>query len=330
VSDRFVREQIEVLGSSGLSPYDFHPVIGSSATCAELASARRSHSLTLVLGAGISYPSALPTWNALIQEAGKAALQDSAAPSLVDLILTSYLSPIAQVRMFETILGMKSAFRSHLVRALYAHYVHRRRPKANLMCIADFIIGNGNRPSVDSVISYNFDNLLELTLELGISQKTKHFRVVPIASEETYRASIEDRTIRVFHPHGFIPYDASLNDLISMPLVFSEEDYHKHFLNQVFWANVMQASCLTSGRCLFIGSSFTDPNLRRLLDMTRGSPVKPNRIAIRALHKDTIKKGTKHVENYIMEKDLRSLGVETLWVRKNGDIPRLLRKIMVM
>lgn len=324
-SDSFLREQIEIAGISNLRNFDYRPQVLKSATCQRVAQAREGRILTLVLGAGVSFPSKLPGWEELIARAGTRALEGTALAGSIDLTNVAHLPSIAQVRLLENVLGLKAAFRGHLMDSLYQDF-RPGRPSRNLVEIADFVAGDGPRPKVSTVITYNFDNLLERSIEYGCQIDKCASDFVSIFSEDTFVQQHGADTIKIYHPHGYIPYDASFDYVARMPLIFSEEDYHQHYLNHTCWANTLQMMMFGSTLCLFIGLSFSDGNIRRLLDFSKGRRT-TRHVAIKALQKGDAESSTPHIEDYIIEKDLESLGIETLWVRSHTQIGRALSMI---
>ncbi len=50
--------------------------------------------------------------------------------------------------------------------------------------------------------------------------------------------------------------------------MFSEDSYHSQFIEPFSWSNLIQLNKLNQNTCLLIGLSLTDPNLRRLLDVS--------------------------------------------------------------
>jgi len=148
-------------------------------------------------------------------------------------------------------------------------------------------------------------------------------------------------------------------------LTLSEDMYHKQYIEPYSWNNLIQLAKFRENVCLFLGVSFTDPNLRRLMDVA--STLKrdkrhlhyilverPSRrqaamvtyvleaILMRAggaLFED-VEKGAKmrhrlsamadHIAaiiNASVERDFLSFGMHTIWVENFSIIPALLAQI---
>ncbi len=107
-----------------------------------------------------------------------------------------------------------------------------------------------------AVCTYNYDDILECSAEPGA--------FVPIIGLDENAST----GVPVYHVHGLIP-----SDMANAPrsdIVFSEDEYHSMYLNFGHWSNMIQLSLLLGSECvLFIGLSFEDPNLRRLLDAAK-------------------------------------------------------------
>src|SRR5438874_1878187 len=195
---------IEFTGSEQLRQYDFQPSDRNAAIRKALKDARDNGSLVMVLGAGTSLPSGLQNWRDLVRATAARMLADGALPDLLTALQELEMPATSQVRFFETVLGAKLPFRSHLTAALYENY---DPAKANdtLDALAEIVLGlDGVRPT-RRIITYNFDNVIELTLAKVRDQNGFKFDIVSVYDDESFRRSGNDNAIFVFHPHGYIP-----------------------------------------------------------------------------------------------------------------------------
>lgn len=288
----------------------------------QLALARQKGKLVLVLGAGISLPSGIEGWQALIRNAAGAMFASTPRREIVPILCDGSVSPTVQTRFCESSAKTKAGFRVHLVKALYQNY-RRTTPNKTIDALVTLILGlDGFRPITD-IITYNFDNLLETALKKEIRRRAVGMRVHIVHSDSTYRSSIDDHVVRVFHPHGYLPLGQNAV-LYEEPIVFSETDYHQHFMRYDYWANAVQVDLFSRRMCLFVGLSFQCPNMRRLLDYVRGrGHLRAEHAAVMRMRPDH----THHFEHQILEEDLRSFNVKTAWVSSYANIPPYLLRV---
>jgi hypothetical protein len=228
VSDDLYRLELAISSREGLGTYEFEPVVADSRLFAKLADSRRSGNLTIVIGAGVSYPLGLETWEQLVKSAALKAIEGTAIPpAIVDKLSALQIPLPAQVRFFESVLGVKAAFRSHLTESLYATVNLDFSANPTLIAIAEAVLGVDGGRAVLNVITYNFDNLLELAIAEVAKRHGCHTEIVSVYSPALYRSSAKDGCINLFHPHGFIPHGEPFGPYLEFPLVFSESNYHQ-------------------------------------------------------------------------------------------------------
>jgi hypothetical protein len=167
----------------------------------------------------------------------------------------------------------------------------------------------------------------------------------------------KDNEIPIYHPHGFLPMEGNPSEYI----ILSEDMYHDQYGEPYNWNNFIQIDKFTNFNCLFIGVSFTDPNLRRLLDISKDliGESKVKHFVIRKRYDrskinedfkkllrnsphlrsekenaemgfaDTSEKLVKLMENF-QQKDAESFNVGTIWVDDYyPDVPELLSRISI-
>ncbi|HEX6746421.1 MAG TPA: SIR2 family protein [Longimicrobium sp.] len=277
--------------------------------------------LTLVCGAGVSVEAGIPSWRKLlvrllrsmmhrIAETHALTLDDEAADEFdrrhgsSSLIVGKYL---------KNTLG--NEFLRELRDALYA-----APPGSSklLECIGRMVKPERDRLPFDSIITFNFDDLIEETLR---SNGTK---ACPIYSEELTHKSDE---IPIYHVHGYLPRQAKIPETSN--IVFSEDAYHSQFIDPFSWSNLIQLTKLTHTTCLLVGISLKDPNLRRLLDvaMRRRVDKTPSHYILREIPRMSNGDGLDRVAKLLEEQDANTLGLNVIWFNYFPEIPAILDEI---
>lgn len=182
---------------------------------------------------------------------------------------------------------------------LYAN----NKPKKELI---ESIVELIKNTQVESVITYNYDDLVE--------QEIKKSNNNAYSVYEKSRP-IDANTVHVYHVHGFIPQKG-----LWSPIVLGEKEYHKIYQDSYNWSNVEQLHALNSSTCFFIGLSMTDPNLRRLLDISKDGGEEE------AVHYIFLCRTEFDVP--FMENTMRSFGINCIWYDNHNDLPGLLKSLM--
>jgi hypothetical protein len=245
----------------------------------------RNHQLVLFLGAGISIPYGLPSWKSLVLEllfehAQGTRRLGSMWPHYRRAVaswMTDYFDydPLVLARMVERDLRLRNRaagsktsadrpelFLGRLRTHMYANY---REPKGQttLQAISELIANSNKRSGVDSVVTFNFDDLLEREL------RRRKVAVQPITSGDRQQGS----GLRVIHAHGYVPKNGPLS---RKDIVFTEPDYHRLTESVFHWSLSDIVDRLRKCTVLFVGLSMSDPSLRRLLDASRNSNIPPH------------------------------------------------------
>lgn len=161
-----------------------------------------------------------------------------------------------------------------------------------------------NTCRIESIISYNYDDLVE-------QEVNKTNRCYPVYAKTR---PVEGNNFYIYHVHGFIPKNGIWSDI-----VLGEREYHKIYQESYNWGNVEQLHALCRSSCLFIGLSMTDPNLRRLIDISiDGGEVEPVHFAF-----------LRRIEYNIQltEKILRGFGINCVWYDRYEDLPNLINAL---
>ena len=73
----------------------------------------------------------------------------------------------------------------------------------------------------------------------------------------------------IYHVHGYIPYEKSIDKSLVNNIVLSEDDYFNLYTNSNNWQVAIQLQTFKDDICLFVGNSITDYNEKRLLNDTK-------------------------------------------------------------
>ncbi len=205
---------------------------------------------SFVIGAGVSRSANIPEWKnllkKLIPEHREKALDADDYEAITKQLNHS---DIRVARYIESAFysSSKSEMVDKMREILYSDA--KESPLVNTIC--DIISNNKKR--VESVITYNYDDLIETGLE---KREVGCYPVFKKNRNDIYQ-------FPVYHVHGFIPKNKDLN---ASEIILCEEDYHKIYAQSFHWSNIEQLHAFNRNTCFFIGLSMNDPNLRRLLE----------------------------------------------------------------
>ncbi|MDT4956125.1 MAG: hypothetical protein QOJ02_4263 [Acidobacteriota bacterium] len=242
--------------------------------------AYQDRNLTLYLGAGVSLGNGLPSWENLVLSMYFSGLQEQAGDE-TEPPYPNYLFAIAEwhlekrreplditARKIHNLYNKRDFLRK-LKHTLYAGF-QRQTPDRNSLLQANQTLNSivricapqpPARAGVRSVISYNYDNLLELALNGGAKAQ-------PVWRDNQ---KIKSRAMPIYHVHGYVPIEGSGSR--AEEIVFTEEQYHLVAQNAYSWSNLVQIQSMSTSVGLMVGLSLTDRNMRRLLDAIRKIPV---------------------------------------------------------
>ena len=295
-----------------------------------LKEAYNTGNLSLFCGAGISYDSGIPTWNALLKSLLREVYADNHDVPDIDIRLANIfqnrinVSPLILAQYLKTLLGKKF---SETVRDTL--YKNCNDKNTTIDAISELSRQKRNKKPLKAIITFNFDDLIQEKL---IVDKIE-FKTI-FTEGERYK----EEEIPIYHPHGFLPRGRKLTS--KNEIVFSEDAYHSQFIDPFSWGNLVQLNHLNNSTCLFIGISLTDPNMRRLLDVSirkNGKGEKnhyiikkrytteelyPNSDSVKTLDKKVIP-----VIESIEEQDANNLGFNVIWINNFREIPEILREI---
>lgn len=241
-----LRQQIEALDLSPTSPPK-RPFLHDEESGEVIARiGDRAGPITFFVGAGASIEAQLPSWLSLVRR----LLPSVVLPPRVDREewATTLLEngPTAAAAVVQARVGDR--FPGQVFRALYGGK-HSRvyRPGALAGQIAYWRAEFGDAVSL---LTVNYDDMIEKAL------RSRGLQPCPISAEGETAAKGE---VAVFHLHGRLNDDAQ-----DLPIVLSEDDYARFPVGES-WQDALMDHLLATTMCVFVGLSFTDPNLLRWL-----------------------------------------------------------------
>lgn len=260
---------------------------------APLKDAFTKGNLILFLGAGVSKDNGLPSWEELVQALYFSTLEDESyiynlKPypnylfALAEWVLKQKNEPLdIIIRKIKQWYEGKD-FMGMLSNTLYASF-GRENWGENLNGLPEAIIEKNKtleaiikccnesrigQQGLRSIVTYNYDNLLELALEKYPDAKDS-FTTIYKRDQE-----LPADKIPIYHVHGYVPYQNS--EVEYDEILFSEDQYNRAFQDPFYWGNIIQVNQFTQGTGLLIGLSLSDRNTRRILDSIHYQPIPKN------------------------------------------------------
>lgn len=250
--------------------------------------------VTLFLGAGVSASAGVVTWDSLIEQL------------CIKKKLSKIDNDIDSVVKGRYIIDEYSKGQPSLPDDFYQdmrNILYKRKTQSKLIEeIANLVA----KKDVESIISYNYDDLVEQEIRKQKNCNSVFDKSRPYGKDY----------LPLYHVHGFIPESKKEN---WSPIVLGEREYHKVYQESYSWSNVEQLHALCRNVCLFIGLSMKDPNLRRLIDISiEGSEVE-------SVHYAFLRK----IEHDITftEKIMRGFGVNCIWYENHEDLPGIIKEL---
>lgn len=298
-----------------------------------LKSALIDNKLTLVCGAGVSRDSSIPDWNNLLVNILNETFFNNGSDFTESKILAEDL--LSLMPQSNLILGkylrlvLKDDFEKVVQEHLYSHYNHERDVESIIFeghgiinhaletniikSIVELARPKRRGKRLESIITFNFDDIIECALLKYNVEYCSIWKEGQIC---------EFDALPIFHVHGFLPNQREID---SPNLVFSEEAYHSQFIDPYSWSNLIQLNTFSTNICLFVGLSLSDPNLRRLLDISWRRNQRCKHYII--MKKAPKKNRTDEIATMLFEQDANSLGLNVIWCSDFSEIPDILMEI---
>lgn len=330
---------------------------------------RRASALSLVIGAGVTMAAGGPSWAELVRLLLKVALEKGHEITQMvptpdstpghetykrQVIRVERFKPEAEeeARRVLALIEMQQADTEALMRGaqlcydlfsqhLFTHitqilYSRAPQPSPIHRAIAELAHaqhvpdrGPGLFPGWDSIISYNFDDLLgEALTEQQVPHAAWAMRGGEIVGDPDELAKGSDWHQPIFHLHGYTPRRLFL--ITNVEFVFSTAQYFKVYggqrsgiidraLNQ-YLANPVHVS-------LYIGCSFSDEAMNDLL--REAARRYPGRFHFALLRLPGVLRGQEPTSDQLEAASARyhDMGVQPIWVHDYDEIPEIIRSL---
>lgn len=205
--------------------------------------------LILILGAGVSSSLSLPDWEELVSRLyiANSEMED-----------TSFqISKRVEILREKHFKNNEENFKIAVQKELYKNCDLSFKKLSNLSLLPALgaTIMSSRRGNASNVITFNFDNLLELYLG---------FHGFTINSCQTEKHWNTNSDVQIYHPHGCVPA-LPFQFFNSEKLIFSLNDFIKRISNPDHPWNIKLKALMSSHFCLFIGLRGEDIALTSLL-----------------------------------------------------------------
>ncbi|MGV2485996.1 UNVERIFIED_CONTAM: hypothetical protein FOS07_18605 [Bacillus mycoides] len=322
-----------------------------------LSKAYKDEELVLVLGAGVSVPYKIPSWGNLLQKLLFETFNNSNTNNDAQFVLSKLFpelfpnSPLISARFLEEYFKKKKngkTFEETVKETLYEQ-IHRETDSPTIKEILQFCIAPGRSPNLDSIITYNYDDILEGAL---LNSNVE----IPFKSIYKVGMNPTNGELPIYHVHGYLPQEQEIDSDYSITL--SENLYHKQYNDIYSWNNMVQINKFKDNVCVFIGTSLTDPNIRRLLDiamlqkgdnpkyhylfkmryhpkdversleelLSRNAPLLNEKNKANLKLAETSKQLLEKMEEF-EELDAESFGIKIIWIRDYNEIAEFLKEV---
>lgn len=264
-----------------------------------------SHS-TILLGAGASITSGLPSWNDFAREllVSSGAVNESSAE-----LLLKHQEPMIAVESARA--ADESTWEQRLSDALYEGVkdLEVLEPSPlHLATVGHYLESRSNR----SILTLNFDVLIEQTLLMETQE----------VAESVTRSSDMDHKNAVFHLHGVITPDKTENVILTL------NDFTKLIEDKDSWQSGLLSAAVSKGALIIAGTSYRDPDLRQWL--YSALKYKPrNHKAFVLLARESFKVSKEEFSNLkkALSSQWRAVGLHPVFMHDHTDAAQIIREL---
>lgn len=295
--------------------------------------------VAIVLGAGVSKEQGAKTWDELLREfqteIERQHLLDDSEAVFQEVSGTS----LTTAQLCKDVWADEKTFAWQIHQSLYdkARELDVNTELGEIAQLAQKCRKDQNF----RILTYNYDDFLEQYLEWrGVKCCSMFTTKVRYsngqASADFYGVNGQpNQSLRLYHVHGFLPKVATKSQLDTLhirSICLTEADYNMLYNQPYSWPIASQLSFFRENICLFIGCSLSDPNIRRLLEITAYNPPKHYAI-LPMMYKSTDASGAVVPKQFTtkdrlqIENHFYRIGINILWVRDYSAIPEWLHKL---
>lgn len=187
-------------------------------------------------------------------------------------------------------------------------------------------------PNIHAVVNFNLDGLFRRYVRAYYG-RPGGFALLRTIERANKEAGLDQ--IRYYHAHGYIPIAEGSDDARDL-VVFTEQDYFDFFNRPTGIFTYTLLSLLRESSVLFVGLSFADDNLRRLLHYSRSERVE-HALRERGANRDkAVREATRHYAvlgsrgeaiDALTRQSLFELGVTPLFVGSFDELPGRLGRV---
>lgn len=270
----------------------------------------KNNRISLFLGAGVSKSAGSVGWDQLLKKLcdKRGLVIDNKGKMISDIQKGRYILDYYKGKNDD----VPQVFYDDLRNILYEGIKKGRKDKKRLKLIKTIAsLVTNSKVDLESVITFNYDDLIEQEITLYPNKYKKG--CISIYQESV---NVDRNSIYFYHVHGYL----SEKKKRSEEIILGEKEYHQVYRDVFNWGNVEQLHALNRSTCFFIGLSMTDPNLRRLMDISYKESDKD------CEHFVFLIKDEYNIE--YMENSMRRFGVNCIWYDNHEDLPGLLDSLM--
>lgn len=252
----------------------------------------------VLAGAGLSMSAGFVDWKGLLRE----------------IIEDLHLDPAKEhdlVTVAQYSVNRAGDSKTHLAQTIFNHFAATREPTENHAILA--------RLPIHTYWTTNYDKLIERSLEMA--------KKVPDVKYTVKQLSVTrpDRDVAVYKMHGDVEHVADA--------VITKDDYEAYPQRMAPFVTALRGD-LVEKTFLFLGFSFTDPNIDYILSRVRGQFDRNNRhhyCILRRVAKDVGETDKDYTYRQLKQdyfiRDLKRFSVFSILVDSFADITRLLKQL---